>query len=169
MKKQCAQYSDAKLTANSGVHITLGAEVSRAATMSRDQLIRRTLWATAAFNIGGSAVLAFPASDLGQLYGFPADVPPMYRFLLPLLIFGYGCAYAWLARQSSISRPFIVFAAVNKFCVFAVVFILWLWREASLGSVVALSGDLVFSVLFAIWLLGAQQPLAADASRATRG
>ena len=78
----------------------------------------------------------------------------MYRFLLPLLIFAYGCAYAWLARQESISRPFIVFVAINKFCVFALVFILWLLHEASFRSVVALSGDLLFSALFVGWLLG---------------
>ena len=136
--------------------------------MTSDQLIRRTLWATAAFNIGGSAVLAFPASYLGQLYGFPADVPPMYRFLLPLLIFAYGCAYAWLARQSSISRPFIAFVAINKFFVFAVIFVLWLLHEASFGSVVAMSADLVFAVLFVLWLIGAQPSLPGDASRATQ-
>ena len=136
--------------------------------MTSDQLIRRTLWGTAAFNIGGSMVLAFPASYLGQLNGFPADVPPMYRFLLPLLIFAYGCAYAWLARQESISRPFIAFVAINKFCVFAVVLILWLLHEASFRSVVALSGDLVFSALFVLWLVGAQQSLPGDASKATR-
>ena len=78
----------------------------------------------------------------------------MYRFLLPLLIFAYGCAYAWLARQESISRPFIAFVAINKFCVFAAVFILWLLHEASFRSVVALSGDLLFSALFVGWLLG---------------
>ncbi|MBC7802725.1 MAG: hypothetical protein H7Y16_02525 [Candidatus Parcubacteria bacterium] len=125
--------------------------------MTSDQFIRRTLWGTAAFNIGGSAVFAFPASYLGQLHGFPAEVPPMYRFLLPLLIFAYGCAYAWLARQDTISRPFIVFVAINKFCVFAVVFVLWLLHEASFRNVVALSGDLVFSVMFVLWLVGTRQ------------
>jgi len=125
--------------------------------MTKDQLIRRTLWATAAFNIGGAAVLAFPTSPMGQMYGFPADVPPLYRFLLPLLIFGYGCAYAWLARQPVISRPFVAFAALNKLGVFGIAFVLWLAREVSLGSVVALSGDLLFSVLFAVWLLGTRR------------
>jgi len=47
--------------------------------MTSDQLVRRTLWATAAFNIGGSMEFAFPASPPGELNGFPADVPLMCR------------------------------------------------------------------------------------------
>ena len=41
--------------------------------MTSDQLIRRTLWGTAAFNIGGSLVFAFPASTLGQFHEFPTE------------------------------------------------------------------------------------------------
>ena len=148
---------------------TLGANgCGGSLNMTSDQLIRRTLWATAAFNVGGSMILAFPGSYLGQLNGLPADVPALYRFLLPLLIFAYGLAYAWLARQKSISRPFIAFVAANKSCVFAVAFILWLLHETSFLSVVALSGDLIFAVLFVLWLVGTQQSLPSDASKATR-
>jgi len=121
--------------------------------MTSDQLIRRTLWGTAAFNIGGSLIFALPASYPGRFYEFPADVPPLYRYLVPLFIFLYGCAYAWLARQETISRPFIAFVAVNKFCVFAVAFLLWLMNEAPFMNAVALSGDLLFSALFVFWLV----------------
>lgn len=131
--------------------------------MTSDHLIRRTLWGTAVFNIGGSVVFAFPDSYPGRFYEFPADVPVLYRFLVPLFIFLYGGAYAWLARQPSMSRPFIAFAAVNKFCVFALVFILWLLHEASLLNVVALSGDLVFAALFAYWLAVDRQSPATQA------
>jgi hypothetical protein len=121
--------------------------------MTGDRLIRGTLWATALFNIGGCVVFAFPDSVLGRLNGFPAEVPPLYRFLAAMFIFLYGCAYAWLARQPVPSRAFIAFAALNKFCVFAIVVTLWLREEASLRNVVALSPDFWFAAAFVYWLL----------------
>jgi hypothetical protein len=125
--------------------------------MTGDRFIRNTLWGAAAYNIAGAWLFAFPASYLGRLSGLPADVPPVYKFLLALLVFGFGCAYLWLARQKSVSRPFILFVAIDKFCVFLVMFVLWLVHEAMLRSVAVISGDLVFSVLWMFWLLRTRQ------------
>ena len=136
--------------------------------MSSDQLIRRTLWASAAFNIGGASLFAFPASALGQLSGLPPYPPPIYRFLLALLVFGFGCAYVWLALQQSISRPFICFVAIDKTCVFLVVLVLWILGESPPSSVIVISGDLILAALFALWLLGAQPGAPADAAASRR-
>ena len=124
--------------------------------MNSDPLIRSTLWASAIFNIGGASLFAFPASVLGQWSGLPPDPPAIYRFLLALLVFGFGCAYVWLALQRSISRPFICFVAIDKTCVFLVVLALWIFGKSPASSVMVISGDLILAALFGLWLLGAQ-------------
>ena len=123
--------------------------------MKTERIIRPSLWASAAFNIGGAGLFAFPVSFLGRLSGLPPEPPAIYRFLLALLVFGFGCAYLWLAMQRTISRPFICFAAIDKACVFGVVFVLWLLGESPVSSVIVISGDLIFAIIWAAWLVGA--------------
>ncbi len=64
----------------------------------------------------------------------------------------FGAAYAWLAAQPAINRPFVAFGAIGKAAAFALIFTLWLTGEVTATSVAAMSGDLVLAGLFALGL-----------------
>lgn len=116
-----------------------------------DKVIRRALWATAVFNVGGALLFAFPAS-VGQLAGLPGPVPHVYSAFLAFMVALFAATYAWLARQPRIDRPLVAFAALGKAGFFAVVFVCWLLDEVPVRAAVAASGDLAFAAIFVWWL-----------------
>jgi hypothetical protein len=118
--------------------------------------MRRALWATAMFNLGGAFLFAFPASPLGQLAGLPAQVPVSYRAILATFPVLFGGMYAWLALQPVIHRPLVAFSAIGKATVFAVVVALCLIGETPIRALLAASGDLFFALFFAGWLRSSQ-------------
>jgi hypothetical protein len=120
--------------------------------MSREQILRPALWTAAFFNLVGTFLFAFPASRLGQFAGLPTDAPAIYRALTALFVLLFGCAYAWLAMQSTINRPFVAFGAIGKASAFLIVMLLWLRGAAPLTSVSAIVGDLVLAAVF-LWCL----------------
>ena len=122
--------------------------------MNKDKFIRRALWATAVFNLGGALLFAFPASVVGHLAGLPVPVPAPYAILLAFFVLLFGGAYAWLALQRNIDRPLVAFAAIGKAGAFAIFFTFWLVGDLPARSVLAASGDLIFAGLFLYWLLG---------------
>jgi hypothetical protein len=131
-----------------------------------DRTIRRALWASAVFNMGGALAFAFP-DTLGRLAGFPGGpVPVLYRATLFMLIALLGATYAWLASQPIIDRPLVAFAAIGKTAFFVVVVGCWLAGEMAVLGVVSAGGDLFFAAIFARWLL-ADAPVVSIASRAT--
>jgi hypothetical protein len=117
--------------------------------------MRRVLWASVVYNLGGAIVFAFPSS-VGQLAGMPVPVPHVYTALLAFFVALFGGSYAWLACQPSIDRPLVALAAVGKAGVFAIVLIFWLLGEAPALGVLAVAGDLILSCIFTWWLLGAR-------------
>jgi hypothetical protein len=121
--------------------------------MVGNTVMRRALWTTAAFNLGVALVAAFPSSALGRLAGLPAPVPALYRALLAYLIAIFGLAYAWLARQPQIDRPFVAFAALGKAGVFVLAFACWIGGQAPARIALLASGDLLFAAIFVWWLL----------------
>ena len=125
--------------------------------MDRDHFMRRVLWTTAVFNLGGALLFAFPSS-LGQLAGLPVPVPPIYGALLAFFVILFGGTYAWLALQATIDRPLIAFAAVGKAGFFVLMFVFWLCGAAPGRGVVAAIGDLAFAALFVRWLLRGAEP-----------
>jgi hypothetical protein len=134
--------------------------------MSSDRGIRRALWASAVFNMGGALGFAFP-DTIGRLAGFPpGPVPVLYSATLAMLVALLGGTYAWLASQPIIDRPLVGFAAIGKAAFFVVVLGCWLAGEVSALGVFSAGGDLVFAAIFARWLM-ADVPVGSVASRAT--
>lgn len=125
--------------------------------MDREIVLRRVLWAAALFNVGGAMMFGFPALPAGQLAGLPTDVPVSYRAFSALFVLLFGGAYAWLAAQPAINRPFVAFGAIGKTCAFATGLALWLGGHFAGRGVLILSGDLVFAALFAWSLLGSSR------------
>jgi hypothetical protein len=119
----------------------------------RTALFRRILWAAAAFNVLGACLLGFPASTPGQLTGLPAEVPLAYRAIASAFVLLFAGTYAWLALQPQPDRPMVVLGAVGKGTIFVIAMALWLAAEASLNSLVAAGGDLLFAAAFLWWLV----------------
>lgn len=120
--------------------------------MDAERLLRRALMLSAPFNVGGAALFAFPASPPSQLVGMPADVPVIYRAFVALFILLFGASYAWLSVQPAINRPFVAFGAIGKTCAFLCVLVLLVLGQATVLSLLAISGDLVFAAVF-FWCL----------------
>jgi len=132
--------------------------------MNPETFIRRVLWASVAFNLGGAMLFAFPASALGQFAGLPAPVPPLYSTLLALFVLLFGGAYAWLACQAQIDRPLIAFGAIGKASAFALICAFWIAGDAPIRGVLAAAGDLIFAGLFTWWLVRGERGASAIAS-----
>ena len=121
--------------------------------MSREHVLRPALWTAAFFNLAGATPFAFPASSLGQFAGLPTDVPVIYRAMTALFVLLFGGAYAWLAMQPIIDRPFVAFGAIGKAAAFGVVVMLWLSGAVAAGGVLAMVGDILLALVFAWCLL----------------
>ena len=122
--------------------------------MNRELLLRRILRIAALFNVAGAYMFAFPASPIAALAGLPAAVPVVYRVFTAAFVLLFGGSYAWLAGHKPIIQPFVAFGAIGKASAFALMLVLWLCGEASLGGVVIISGDLLLAALFAWCLAG---------------
>lgn len=120
--------------------------------MHRDDVLRRALWATAAFNLLGALAFGWPAT-LGQLAGLPAEAPVVYRASMAFLVGLLGATYAWLALQPRIDRPLVGFAMFGKAGFFLVVSACWLAGQAPFLGVLTAAGDLAFAILFGWWLV----------------
>lgn len=125
--------------------------------MNRELLLRRALSAAAVFNVGGAVLFGFPASGLGPVLGLPAEVPLTYRVFVALFVLLFAGAYAWLAAQPAMNRPFVLFGAIGKLAAFAAMLVLCLLGEVPVLSVVVGSGDLLFAGLF-VWCLSTTKP-----------
>lgn len=121
--------------------------------MSKDDVVRRALWATVPFNLGGALLFAFP-DTVGRVADLPSPVPRVYAFSLALMVLLFAGAYAWLARQPRIDRPLVAFLAIGKASFFTLTLLLWMAGEVSVQGVVGASGDLVFAAIFWWWLAG---------------
>jgi hypothetical protein len=121
--------------------------------MTRDDLMRRALWASAFFNLGGALLFLFPAS-LGRVAGLPVPVPAAQSALLAFFVLLFGGTYAWLAVQPRFDRPLVAVSAIGKAGAFAVVVACWILGAVEGRAVLAITGDLVFAAIFAWWLLG---------------
>lgn len=136
--------------------------------MGRDDFIRRVLWTSALFNLGGAALFAFPSSPVGQLAGLPANVPGLYRALVTLFVLLFGGVYAWLARRERIDRPLVALGAIGKAGAFGVIGGFWLLGLTPGRGVLVASGDLVFASLFVGWLVGSRNGFVESSSTANR-
>jgi hypothetical protein len=119
--------------------------------MIRDSHLRRILWLTVVFNVAAASAFLFPSS-LGQLAGLPVPVAPIYTVLLAFFVLLFAAAYAWLALAREIDRPMIAMAAIGKAGVFVIAITLWAAGQGPGWFVPGATGDLVFAILFLVWL-----------------
>ena len=116
--------------------------------------MRRALFATAGMNIVGAALFAPPARALRALAGFPQGEHPLYLATVSMFVLLFGLGYLWAAAAGRADRLFITLAAVGKLSFFAL--LVWFWAFGALPVRAPLvgTGDLVFGILFVVWLYG---------------
>lgn len=117
---------------------------------------RRTLLLSSIFNFLAAYALAFPHHSLGRLFELPHDVPRLYAYLFAYVVAVFGVSYAWLARQTLISRPLLTVAAVSKVGIFMITASLSGLGDTSIRPTLLASGDLIFGLIWLTWLLKRQ-------------
>lgn len=120
--------------------------------MNQGRLLKTALMASAVFNMGGVVLFSLPGSLPGRLSGLPAEVPAVYRYLTALFMFLFGAAYAWLAFRARVERPLVIFGAVGKLAAFSLMAVLWITAQIETRTLLVVSGDVVFALLFILGL-----------------
>jgi len=116
--------------------------------------MRGALWATGVMNVAGAIGFLPPMHAVRALAGFPEGEHPLYLMTVSMFVLLFGIGYLALAATNRPDRFFVTLAAVGKLSFVAVVTALWLGGSLPLRAVGAASGDLVFAVLFFVWLYG---------------
>src|SRR5215203_2463709 len=117
-----------------------------------EKWFRIALFATAAMNILG-AFAFIPANRAGrEQFGFP-EANPLYLWILAAWILAFGLCYLWMAIKERRERLFIVIGTLGKLSFFGILLILALSGELPLRAVLGGVGDLIFGILFVIWLV----------------
>ena len=119
--------------------------------------MRVALLATGVMNVLAAVAFSPPAGAIRALAGMPASEQPVYMASVTLFVLLFGVAYLWLGVSGRAERFFIAVAAVGKLSF--VLLLAWFWSAGavSLRGFLAGTGDLVFALLFAGWLLNAPE------------
>lgn len=125
--------------------------------------MRRALFATAVMNAGGAVLFLPPAQPLRALVGMP-EAHPLYLITVSMFVAVFGAGYLWTALAGRADRMFITLSAIGKLVFFATLTWLWLTGELSMLAPLLGAGDLVFGVLFVVWLSGASPAVLAQSS-----
>ena len=116
-----------------------------------EKWFRIALFATAAMNILG-AFSFIPANRVGrEQFGFP-EAHPLYLWILAAWIFAFGLCYLWMAIKQSREWLFIAIGAIGKLSFFGILLLLALAGELPFRAVLGGAGDLIFGILFVVWL-----------------
>ncbi|HVE58412.1 MAG TPA: hypothetical protein VNB22_16385 [Pyrinomonadaceae bacterium] len=116
-----------------------------------EKWFRIALFATAAMNILG-AFSFIPANRTGRAaFGFP-EAHPLYLWIIAAWIFAFGLCYLWMAVKESREWLFIAVGAIGKLSFVVILLLLALAGELPFRAVLGGAGDLIFGVLFVVWL-----------------
>ena len=115
--------------------------------------MRWALLATAVMNMLGFALFLPSADSLRQLAGLPQAEHPLYLANIAMFVLLFGLGYLWAAIAGRAERLFLSLAALGKLSFVGIVVGFWLGGSLPLRAVLAVGGDLVFGVLFLVFLL----------------
>lgn len=110
------------------------------------------LYATAVMNIFGSFTFIPPFATIRSQFKFP-ETHPLYLWILATWIMAFGFCYLWMAVSSRRDRIFVTIAATGKLSFFAIVGAFVATGELPILTLAAVSGDLLFGLVFVAWLL----------------
>ena len=111
-------------------------------------------WSAALFNFIVAIIIGFFGTQFYDLAGF--DYQPtetIWRYLSALLIGMYGVGYALCAINPTLNRNIIILGLIGKLFVVLLVIALYAAGDIPVGIPVVASGDLIYVILFFIFLL----------------
>ena len=114
--------------------------------------MRTALFATTAMNLLGAAVFLPAAAPVRAFVGLPPDAHPLYLAVIALFIALFGVGYLWAALANRPERVFIGMAAIGKLSFVSLLVGFWAAGEISVRAPLAAVGDVVFGVMFLVWL-----------------
>lgn len=115
--------------------------------------MRNALLATAVMNLFGAGLFLPSAEDLREIAGLPQAEHPVYLAVLAMFVALFGVGYLWVAVAGRAERLFIGISALGKISFVALLTGFWLGGTLPLRAPLLASGDLVFGVLFLVWLV----------------
>jgi hypothetical protein len=118
--------------------------------------MRVAMLATAVMNIVGAISFVPSARRLREMGGFPAVAHPLYLSSLGAFILIFGLAYLWAGVTGRADRMFVSVGAAGKLAFFALLVRYWAAGLLDTTAVASGTGDLVFGVLFLVWLVGSR-------------
>lgn len=124
--------------------------------MNLPRWLRIVMLATSVMNIGGAVAFLPSAGSIRDLGGFPDAGHPLYLTTVGLFIFIFGLAYLWSAVTGRADRLFVGVAASGKLGFFGLLTLYWAAGLLPLRALAWGAGDLVFGVLFVLWLYRAR-------------
>ena len=114
---------------------------------------RYCLLITAIFNLFGAISFAPPVYySMADTLGFPTEGNPFGLWVISAWILIFGLGYAWLFIKPKPETVFIAVAAGCKIAIALLFFIFWFAGDLPLISLFAGGGDLIFAILFIVWL-----------------
>jgi hypothetical protein len=116
--------------------------------------MRTALYATAGMNVLAAGMFLPAAKPLRDWVGLPELGHPLYATTVAMFIFLFGVAYSWTAIVGRADRVFIALSAAGKFSFFAILVCFWAMGSLPVRAPLLGSADLLFSVLFTLWLFG---------------
>ncbi|MBD2465237.1 hypothetical protein H6G89_29950 [Oscillatoria sp. FACHB-1407] len=115
---------------------------------------RYCLLLTAIFNVFGAISFAPPVYySTADSFGLPTNVSPFSLWVIASWILIFGLGYAWLFINRTPENLFIAAAAACKFTIALFFFIFYFTGDLPLISFLVGCCDLLFSVMFIVWLL----------------
>lgn len=129
--------------------------------MISEKLLRASLWASLPFNLVAGYALATPTSALGQLIGPGEPVPIFHALFLGSIIMFFGLIYGWLAYSPIINKGVLTISTLGKFSAFSLASGLWLLNLGPIETALVTVCDLIFGIIWALWLLQERKGAAA--------
>ncbi|MEM8530586.1 MAG: hypothetical protein AAGF95_07075 [Chloroflexota bacterium] len=116
-----------------------------------DRWLTWSLYASTLYNALGAIGLALP-EVFYPIVGVPTPTHPLYQAVTIMTVVLFGIGYFWLAYTGHRDRTFLAIAALGKASFFGIFVVCWLGGYVPWMAPLGASGDLVFAVLFGLWL-----------------
>jgi hypothetical protein len=126
--------------------------------------MRSALLATAVMNVLAAVAFLPAGAPLRTAAGLPEGGHPFYLASVSMFVLTFGLGYLWAGMAGRAERLFIALAAIGKSSFVGLLVWFWLAGAVPARAVVLGSADLVFAMLFCLWLFGAH-PQAASRLR----
>lgn len=131
--------------------------------MKQHRLLRYALFATAGMNSFGALLFMPPLQQMRSWFGLPLNVHPLYLWIISAWILLFGCAYFYMALTKKFERTLLAIGAGGKLSFFLLLLGYYFYGEVTLLTVLSGSSDLIFAMIFIIWLLSTwHNPIATE-------